>query len=100
MSASIRFLGMAVLAWAGVRAASLGLFPGMDGIAPVARAATTAGLPAPATTKVQATVAGGASLAGAPYAPYPSYAPYPTYGAYPPYPPYPPYAYPRPVAVP
>ena len=103
MSASIRFLGLAVLAWAGVRAASLGLFPGMDGIAPVARAATIADLPAPAAARAQAPVAGGASpVPGAAYPPYPPYVPYPPYGGYPPYPPYayppyPPYAYPRPV---
>lgn len=41
MSASIRFLGFAVLAWAGVRAASLGLLPGTEAIAPAASAATT-----------------------------------------------------------
>lgn len=41
MSASIRFLGFAVLAWAGVRAVSLGLFPGTQALAPAAEAATT-----------------------------------------------------------
>ena len=41
MSASIRFLGLAVLAWAGVRAASLGLIPGTEAFAPAAEAATT-----------------------------------------------------------
>lgn len=41
MSASIRFLGFAVLAWAGVRAASLGLLPGTQSLAPAAAAATT-----------------------------------------------------------
>ncbi len=41
MSASIRFLGFAVLAWAGVRAASLGLLPGTEQITPAASAATT-----------------------------------------------------------
>jgi hypothetical protein len=98
MSASIRFLGLAVLAWAGVRAASLGLVPGMDGIAPVARAATTIGLPPAAAARPQTPLMAGTSpLAGTAY---PAYAPYPAYGAYPPYPPYPPYAYPRPVAVP
>jgi hypothetical protein len=41
MSASIRFLGFAVLAWAGVRAASLGLLPGTQQLTPAASAATT-----------------------------------------------------------
>ena len=41
MSASIRFLGFAVLAWAGVRAVSLGLIPGTEAFAPTAEAATT-----------------------------------------------------------
>ena len=98
MSASIRFLGLAVLAWAGVRAASLGLLPGMEGIAPVARAATTAGLPPAAAARPQAALMAGTSPL--PGTAYPAYAPYPAYGAYPPYPPYPPYAYPQPVAVP
>jgi hypothetical protein len=41
MSASLRFLGFAVLAWAGVRAASLAFAPaGSTGIIPAARAAT------------------------------------------------------------
>ena len=40
MSASIRFLGFAVLAWAGVRAASLALVPGS--ISPVPAAKTAA----------------------------------------------------------
>ncbi len=45
MSASIRFLGFAVLAWAGVRAASLGLLPGTQQLTPAASAATV--MPAP-----------------------------------------------------
>ena len=41
MSNSLRFLGFAVLAWAGVRAASLAFAPGMTApLAPAARAAT------------------------------------------------------------
>lgn len=39
MSASLRFLGLAVFAWAGVRAASLGLFPGSTALTPPATAA-------------------------------------------------------------
>ncbi len=49
MSNSLRFLGFAVLAWAGVRAASLALAPGMT--APLAPAAKAAGLPPVATTR-------------------------------------------------
>ena len=44
MSHSIRFLGIAILAWAGVRAVSLGLVPGTQALAfdapPPAKAAT------------------------------------------------------------
>jgi len=39
MSASIRFLGFAVLAWAGVRAASLAFAPGSTSAIPAAQAA-------------------------------------------------------------
>ena len=39
MSNSLRFLGLAVFAWAGVRAASLGLFPGSTAVAPPVSAA-------------------------------------------------------------
>lgn len=42
MSNSIRFLGLAVFAWAGVRAASLGLLPGTE---PIATSATAGTLP-------------------------------------------------------
>lgn len=38
MSAPLRFLALAVFAWAGVRAASLGLVPGVGGATPVAAA--------------------------------------------------------------
>jgi hypothetical protein len=90
MSASIRFLGFAVFAWAGVRAASLGMIPGVDALTPAASAATTpAALP----------VAGQYSPppAPAPLGPgmgqaYGSYAYPPPYAGYP--------AYPQPVAVP
>lgn len=51
MSASIRFLGFAVLAWAGVRAASLGLIPGTANLTSAAEAATTPSLPAIAETQ-------------------------------------------------
>ena len=95
MSASIRFLGFAVLAWAGVRAASLGLVPGTSGLAPVARAAATTSAPPGAASSRQAQPAAGTS----PF-PAPAPAPYAHYPAYATYPPYPPYAYPQPVAVP
>ncbi len=39
MSNSLRFLGLAVFAWAGVRAASLGFFPGSTAVAPQPKAA-------------------------------------------------------------
>jgi hypothetical protein len=98
MSASIRFLGVAVLAWAGVRAVSLGLIPGAASLAPVAEAATTPIPPAIAETQFTPPAppmpAGGA-MAGAPYPPYAPYASYPGYPAYAPYP-----VYARPVAVP
>ena len=88
MSASIRFLGLAVFAWAGVRAASLGLIPGTENFAPAAAAATPPALPSlaqsefapPPPMAVPGPAAGGA------YPPYGTYAPYP--------------AYPQPVAVP
>ncbi|MEO7815168.1 MAG: hypothetical protein ABIR87_06960 [Sphingomicrobium sp.] len=41
MSNSLRFLGLAVFAWAGVRAASLGFFPASTSIAPPAPPAAT-----------------------------------------------------------
>ena len=48
MSNSLRFLGLAVFAWAGVRAASLGLFPGSTSVAPPTPLA--ANLPPPPQT--------------------------------------------------
>jgi hypothetical protein len=89
MSSSIRFLGVAVLAWAGARAVSLGMFPGLTAsLAPPAEAATTRLPPieethfaAPSPLLDQPT-----AMANAPY------------GAYPAYPPY--GGYPQPVAVP
>lgn len=42
MSAPLRFLGLAVFAWVGVRAASLGFFPGQTALVPVAAAAPVA----------------------------------------------------------
>ena len=88
MSSSIRFLGLAVLAWAGVRAASLGLIPGIAStITPAAAAATTHIPPVeethftpPPPPMEPVAMAGNA------------------YGAYPGYPPF--GAYPQPVAIP
>ena len=98
MSASIRFLGVAVLAWAGVRAISLGLIPGTAGLAPVAEAATT---PVPTTiaethfTPPAPPMPAPGPMAGAAYPPYPPYANYPGHPAYAGYP-----AFPRPIAIP
>ena len=92
MSHSLRFLGFAVLAWAGVRAASLAFAPGTT--TPLAPAARPAKLPAVAQTRFDPPP---------PPDPLPSQAYYPGQmpgygpayaGAYPP--PYPPiYGYPR-----
>ena len=45
MTASTRFLGFAVLAWAGVRAVSLGLVPGSGAVASSLPAAALAATP-------------------------------------------------------
>lgn len=90
MSASIRFLGFAVLAWAGVRAASLGLIPGTEGLAPPAEAATRP--PMPLADNGFTPPAPAMAPAGAPAAAPSLYGPYAAYPAYP--------AYPQPVAVP
>lgn len=97
MSASIRFLGFAVLAWAGVRAASLGLIPGVGGFSEPAEAATTPPSARMAqhwgsTTRPAMSAPG--PMAGPAISPYGAYPPYPPYAAYPAYP------YPQPVAVP
>lgn len=89
MSASIRFLGLAVLAWAGVRAASLGLIPGTHEFAPPAEAATT---PVQAVARTEMPPLPPPMPTGPAAIPYTAYGPY---GAYPGYP-----AYPQPVAVP
>lgn len=88
MSAPLRFLGFAVFAWAGVRAASLSLFPGATALVPAAAAA-----PAPPARSESMAMSAepppGFAQAGYPYPPYP-YAP----SAYP----YPPPGYPAPAA--
>ena len=105
MSASIRFLGFAVLAWAGVRAASLGLVPGTQNLSQRAEAATRTAPPQAALVEpgTSLPMASAPQPAGVyppyePYGPYPTAPPYPPYGAYPPYPPL--AAYARPVAIP
>ena len=90
MSAPIRFIGLALFAWVGVRAASLGLLPGMTALVPPASAK-----PMPATSA--AMVSQPAPQEAFAPAPYPAYTLPPQ--AYPPgadlYPPqpYPAYAY-------
>lgn len=89
MSSSIRFLGVAVLAWAGVRAVSLGMFPGLTAsLAPPAEAATTRLPPIEETHFTPPP----------PPLERPMAMTNPAYGAYPAYPPY--GAYPQPIAVP
>ena len=100
MSQSIRFLGLAVMAWAGVRAISLGLVPGTQALAFDLPAATPeAAVPAVQPTQLppippvaQAQPAGqpGAVAMGyGPYGPYPPYTGYPAYAPYPVYVPIP-----------
>src|SRR5690606_9901260 len=104
MSASIRFLGFAVLAWAGVRAASLGLLPGTASLTPTAEAATRpVAAEALIVRGVSEPMASPVQQAGAypPYGAYGPYGPFPPSGANPGYPPYPAgLAYARPVAIP
>lgn len=91
MSAPLRFIGVAILTWAGVRAASLGLFPGMTALAPPAAAATLPALEPPPPTRFEPPV----PLDPQP-GPYPAYAGSPVTG----YAPYlPPPAYAQPYAV-
>ena len=80
MSQSIRFIGFAVLAWAGVRAVSLGLVPGTQALAFDLPATTPRPLPAVQPTQLP------------PVEPmHPQAPPQMAYGAYPPYAAYPPY---------
>ena len=98
MSQSIRFLGLAVMAWAGVRAVSLGLIPGTEALAfdlPEAEARTL-----PVVPPSQLPPLAPAAPQGPPQAmAYGAYPPYPPYGGYPSYPAYPAYA-PYPVYIP
>ena len=87
MSQSIRFLGLAVLAWVGVRAVSLGLIPGTGALAfDLPQKAEAMTLPAMQPTElppIQPMTAPAAQPPGyAPYGPYPQvagYMPYPVY---------------------
>ena len=116
MSQSIRFLGVAVFAWVGVRAVSLGLVPGTQQLAfdtparaaPLAVAATSfppiepvAPPPPPPGQMAYGAYPPGYGAYppgyGSPYGTYPpqppygAYPPQPSYGAYPPRPVYAPY---------
>ena len=99
MSHSIRFLGLAVLAWAGVRAVSLGLIPGTEALAfdlptrkpPRAAAQLPAIQPTllpPIEPLVPVSTAGPPAWQMAGAAAYPPYGAPPTYAAYGPYPVY------------
>ncbi len=102
MSNSIRFLGLAVIAWAGVRAISLGLVPGAEALAfdvqgrqpaaPLLPAVQPTVLPPIEPVAPQGLPAGATS-----YGAYPAYAPYAGHQGYPGYAPYPVYV---PVAAP
>jgi hypothetical protein len=101
MSHSIRFLGLAILAWAGVRAVSLGMVPGMKALAfdlpSRSTAAPASRLPAiqptelppiePVSPAVTYPPNGGVSAMA--YQPYGAYPPYAAYGPYPVYVPVP-----------
>jgi len=99
MSNSIRFLGIAVITWAAIRAISLGLVPGTQALAFDAQAAQRQ----PALPAIQPTVLPPIEPVATQYpAPPPgTYGPqgaYQPYGAYPPYAPYAPYPVYVPVA--
>lgn len=95
MSRSLRFLGVAVFAWAGIRAVSLGMVPGTELLA-IDRPAAAAEVAdaRPALPPVERTDLTPPELASVPTPPPPGYYPQ-TYGAYPGYPPppLPPYGY-------
>jgi hypothetical protein len=94
MSNSIRFLGVAVIAWAAVRAISLGLIPGTEALAFDAEAAQQPQPPLPA---IQPTALPPIEPVAPVYQPpavamgYGPQGAYPPYGGYPPYAPYPVY---------
>ena len=91
MSQSIRFIGFAILTWAGVRAISLGLIPGAEGLALEADASQLARplppIPPTRLPPIEQLPAGiqpqqawaPHQFAGLPYLPYPVYTSYPVY---------------------
>lgn len=92
MSAPLRFLGLAVFAWAGVRAVSLGLFPAQAGLVPTASATPLPAVPGRSEPGAapDAMTPPGYAYAAYPPPPYPYPSPYPpAYPAYAPAP-YPP----------
>ena len=91
MSQSIRFLGLAVMAWAGVRAISLGLVPGTQALAfDLPQKAEAATIPAVQPTQLPPIqpVAPPQAYQPSGYATYGPYPPYPQMGGYMPYPVY------------
>ena len=99
MSRSLRFLGVAVAAWVGIRAVSLGMVPGTDMLAidRPAAAAEVADAPSalPPVERTDLTPPELAAPSAPPLAGYPYAAAYPpAYGAYPGYAAPPPYGYP------
>jgi hypothetical protein len=96
VSKSIRFLGLAIFAWAGVRAVSLGIVPGAEALAFDSSAKDRHGLiprieptilpPIEPIAPVHGQIGQGMTVAGPPA--YPSYPGYPGYPGYMPYPVY------------
>jgi hypothetical protein len=88
VSRSIRFLGLAIFAWAGVRAISLGIVPGADALAFDSSAARHSALIPPIEPTILPPIepfetgGPGVNVATAP-AYYPPYSVYPGYGPYP-----------------
>lgn len=93
MSSSIRFLGLAILAWAGIRAVSLGMVPGTEALAVDSKPRPSPALAAPMVSVPVPEQPPATAYAYPPgYGPYPpGYGTYPPYGA-PSYPGYPPQA--------
>lgn len=91
MSKSIRFLGVAILAWAGVRAVSLGIVPGTEALAFDASSADRAHLPPieptslPPIEPVSAGREPRQAMGAGSSAPYPAYAGYAGFIPYPVY---------------
>jgi hypothetical protein len=89
MSQSIRFLGLAVLAWAGVRAISLGLVPGTQALAFDLPQNRPPALPAVQPTQLPPIQPVSPRAYQAPgYSPYGTYSPYQQMSGYMPYPVY------------